>query len=419
MTDLEREIRELLKDDVRSAPPPADRGPAIRRTRRRQVTIAAGGAVGAIVLAATSFAGVRAFVDGDAVVPADRVTTTGPTGPAEPAARPGPGFPAQPEGVPWPTEGWPEGTWPAGVDRTAIDEAVDVAFNDGDDPRVRAVVVVHGGEIVYERYSPNPLDGESTIMPSFSMAKSIASALVGIQVREGMLDVRDPAPVPQWDAGDPRAEITIENLLHMASGLEWVEGHKSGSDLVAAATSGDAAGYAAEHDLVHEPGTEFLYSGGDTFLLARILADALPDGTDLRTFMDAELFDKLGMDPMYLEFDQAGTWLAAYAADTTARNFAKLGLLYLRDGIWDGERILPEGWVEYTRTPSPADPIYGAHWWLDPERPEVLYAVGVFGQVITVDPEHDLTFVTTATDGASDVSLAISEAILDAFAAAE
>jgi CubicO group peptidase (beta-lactamase class C family) len=112
--------------------------------------------------------------------------------------------------------------------------------------------------------------------------------------------------------------------------------------------------------------------------------------------------------------DPTGTWFGAFSADTTTRNFAKFGLLYLRDGVWDGERILPEGWVDYSRTPSVSNPEYGAGWWLDPERPGVFYAIGKYGQAIVVDPEHDLTFVTVATDGS--VSLPVSEAILDAFA---
>jgi CubicO group peptidase (beta-lactamase class C family) len=116
-----------------------------------------------------------------------------------------------------------------------------------------------------------------------------------------------------------------------------------------------------------------------------------------------------------MDFDPSGTWIGAWSAETTARNFAKFGLLYLRDGLWDGDRILPEGWVDYSRTPSETNPEYGAGWWLDLLRPGVFYAVGIDGQVITVDPAHDLTFVTLATD--SQISLPVSEAILDAFAA--
>jgi CubicO group peptidase (beta-lactamase class C family) len=179
--------------------------------------------------------------------------------------------------------------------------------------------------------------------------------------------------------------------------------------------SDDAAAYVAAKPLVHEPGTAFLYSDGNTVVIDRVLADVVGSGHAFREFMRVELLDRIGINRLEMDFDGAGTWLGAWSADTTARNFAKLGLLYLRDGTWDGTRILPEGWVDYSRTPSAANPEYGAGWWLDLLRPEVFYAIGVLGQVIAVDPAHDLTFVTLATD--SQVSLPVGEAILDAFAA--
>jgi len=150
-------------------------------------------------------------------------------------------------------------------------------------------------------------------------------------------------------------------------------------------------------------------------LINRIQAEQVGSGHDFREFMETELLDKIGVNRMETMFDPTGTWFGAISADTTALNFARFGLLYLRDGVWDGERILPEGWVEYTRTPSAANPEYGAGWWLDLERPGVFYAVGIRGQTIAVDPQHDLTFVTLATDSA--ISLPVSEAILNAFAA--
>jgi CubicO group peptidase (beta-lactamase class C family) len=111
---------------------------------------------------------------------------------------------------------------------------------------------------------------------------------------------------------------------------------------------------------------------------------------------------------------RAGTWLGGVSAEATAQDFAKFGLLYLRDGAWGRERILPAGWVEYSRTPSATNREYGAGWWLDPTRPGDLYALGQAGQVIAVAPEHDLTFVLLSTDARS--SLKVSNAILDAFA---
>ena len=156
-----------------------------------------------------------------------------------------------------------------------------------------------------------------------------------------------------------------------------------------------------------------LYFTGNTVVIDRVVADLVGSGHAFREFMCLELLDRIGINRLDMDFDNAGTWLGAWSADTTARNFAKLGLLYLRDGVWDGERILPEGWVNYCRTPSAANPEYGAGWWLDSLRPGVFYAIGVRGQVIAVDPAHDLTFVTLATD--SQASLPVGEAILDAF----
>jgi CubicO group peptidase (beta-lactamase class C family) len=327
-------------------------------------------------------------------------------------------FPAQPEGVPFPTDEWPEGDWPSEVDRAAIDRAADTAFADGAAARVRALVIVQGGELVYEAYSPHPDDGRSAVMPAYSIAKSVTSALVGVAVDGGMIDIDAPAPVPEWSApGDPRGGITTDDLLRMSSGLEWHEDYTDESDLTRLVAADDAAAYAAAKDLAHEPGTAFLYNTGGTVLVDRILADEVGTGQDFRDLAHTELLDKIGIGRMEMAFDDAGTWLGGLSADTNARNMAKFGLLFLRDGAWDGERILPEGWVEYCRTPSDTNPTYGAGWWLDPERPGVFYAVGVRGQTITVDPEHDLTVVQFATD--SDLSLALSEAILDAFAAAD
>jgi len=333
-------------------------------------------------------------------------------------AGPASAFPTQPDGVPFPTKTWPKGDWPTGVDRAVVDEAVDLAFAEGGSKRVRAVVIIHGGKLIYERYSPNREDGPGKIMPSYSIAKSFTSALVGILVREGKLDVYAPAPIPDWSAeSDPRGDITIDDLLRMSSGLRWsgMRYPDPAADLTRMLASEDAAAYVADKRLLHKPGAEFAYNEGNTMLINRIQAEQVGSGHDFREFMETELLDKIGVNRMETMFDPTGTWFGAISADTTALNFARFGLLYLRDGVWDGERILPEGWVEYTRTPSAANPEYGAGWWLDLERPGVFYAVGIRGQTIAVDPQHDLTFVTLATDSA--ISLPVSEAILNAFAA--
>ena len=359
-----------------------------------------------------------ALVMGCAGGPAAAPPTTTPdlTSSTAPEARSG--FPPQPAGVPWPTEEWAEAPWPQGADRLAVDEATDLAFADGAAERVRAVVIVHGGAIVYERYSPNPDDGPSVIMPSYSVAKSVTSAAVGILVRDGRLDPDQPAPVPEWhaDPDDPRQEITVEHMLHMASGMPWRDDFtKEGTEMYELVRSGDAGAYAAAQVPTAPPGTRFTYNSGTSTLLARMVGDAVGnDAGDTRAFLEDELFSKIGMDPVRTRFDGAGTWLGAFSADSTARDFAKFGLLYLRGGEWDGDRILDEDWVERTRTPSPANPEYGAQWWLDSHRPGVFYAIGIRGQVITADPAHDLLIVQLSTVGGPR-PLAQTEAILDAF----
>lgn len=326
-----------------------------------------------------------------------------------------PAFPPQPDGVPWPTEEWSYGDLPSGVDGAAIDAATEVAFNDGDDERVRAVVVVHGGQIVYERYSPNGQDGPSEVMPSFSIAKSVTSAAIGILVGDGLLSLDEPAPVPEWrlDPDDPRADITLGQMLHMSTGLPWDDGlEEEGSTLNQMLAADDMARYAALLEPVAEPGEQFAYSTGTSTLLARTVGDMA--GGDARAFLDDRLFEPIGWSPVRTRTDRAGNWLGGFSADSTATGFAKFGLLYLRGGEWDGEQIVPEEWVEYSRTPSPTEPEYGAHWWVDPLRPGVSYALGFRGQMITVDPMHDLVIVQLSTAGGA-LPRKQTEAILDAF----
>jgi CubicO group peptidase (beta-lactamase class C family) len=258
-------------------------------------------------------------------------------------------------------------------------------------------------------------------MPSYSIAKSVTSAMIGILVRDGGLDVAKPAPVPEWHAaaGDPRATITVEHMLHMATGMEWEDGLQPGTTMSAMLASRDMAAYAAAQTPTSKPGTTFDYNTGTTMLLARILGEVVGGGRDdTRAFMEAELFDKLGMNPVRTSFDAAGTWQGGFSADATARDYARFGLLYLRGGNWDGEHVLPEAWVEFSRTPSPANPEYGAQWWLDPSRPGIFHAIGIRGQVITVDPVHDLVIVQLSTVG-GQLPLDQTEAILRTFAAAD
>ncbi len=309
--------------------------------------------------------------------------------------------PPSPETPELPSGGWPVGEWPNGVDRNAVDAAVDEAFADGGARRVRAIVLVRQGKLVYQRYSTNPADDPDAMMPSYSIAKSITSAAAGLLVGDGKFDVHAPVRAPEWPPGDPRAAITADHLLRMTSGLRWDED----TDISAATRNRDAAAYTAARPLVTPPGSTFVYSTGSTFVLARALQDVVGGGgAALRDYLERELFEPLGMR-VTLTYDDAGNWLGGYGAAATPVDYAKFGELYRLGGEWRGKRILPEDWIAYTREPTAAATYYGAGWWLDPDHPDAFSAQGFEGQQIVVDLEHDLVLVITATDGERSQSL--------------
>lgn len=306
-------------------------------------------------------------------------------------------YPEQPEGVPWPSEEWPTGPLPAGVDQAEVDGIIERAFNP--DPSkegtIDAVLVVQGGRLVVERY--NGWDPEST-HNSWSMAKSITSALVGILVGEGRVDIAEPFPAPEWEApDDPRSAITWDHLLRMSSGLEWTEDYDTAdTDVInTLGPDNDRGGYVAAKPLVAEPGSTFSYSTGTSNLLARGIADIVGRDETLTDWIDAELFDPLGITKVTHSVDRTGVISGGSLIDLRPKDFARFGLLYARGGVWEDHQLLPEGWVDYSRNPTPSDPNleYGAHWWLMPDRPDVFYASGFNGQSISVAPESDLVVV--------------------------
>jgi CubicO group peptidase (beta-lactamase class C family) len=324
-------------------------------------------------------------------------------------------YPEQSPDVPYPTLDWPVGDLPEGVDSAVLDAAVDIAFGADDAvARVRAIVVVQGGEIVYERY--HPLDSPDQATVSWSVAKSFTSAIIGMLIGDGRLELDAPAPVEEWQAaGDPRRAITLEDLLRMSSGLEWEEEYSPQSLPLQMIGAPHAADIPISQELVAEPGTEWEYSTGTTAILADIAADELGGGDALDAYVHERLLDPLGMTSTVLTEDSTGTWLGGLGADSTPRDYAKFGLLFLRDGVWDGERILPEGWVDASRSPSSTNPDYGLQWWMN--GPEGTFAaLGLFGQQIIVSPELDLVIVTTSTAGGDPYTLAND--VYELFAAA-
>ena len=319
-------------------------------------------------------------------------------------------LPAQPAGVDWPTEEWPTGEVSRGVD---LDPLLDEVFDDGG-PLARsfAVLVVHGGRLVAERYQgalehfdrpPTPVTAETTLL-SWSMAKSMLHAVVGMLVADGQLALDAPAAVPEWaDPGDPRHAITLRQLLAMRDGLDFAEDYVDGElsdtiEMLFGAGQADMAHFAADRPLVAPPGTRFNYSSGTSNIISGIVARAVGPGESYARFLHGRLFGPLGMTSADPEFDEAGTWVASSSMYATARDYARFGLLYLRDGVWDGVRLLPAGWVDYGRTwvsedPDDASP-YGAHWWgVAGDTLGTFRASGYEGQSITLCPALDLMVV--------------------------
>jgi CubicO group peptidase (beta-lactamase class C family) len=324
-----------------------------------------------------------------------------------------PSLPPQSADTAWPTQAWPLGELPAGADRAKIGAMLDHAFAaapPADLGRTDAVVVIHRGRLVAERYGPE--FGPDVTCWSWSMAKSITQALVGMAVKDGLIDIHVPADVPEWSApGDPRGAITLDQLLRMSSGLSFVEVYEEGQvsdvrEMLFGAGENDVAGFAAGFPPAHAPGSFWSYSSGATNIISRCFGRALGrSGPSLEAWMRERLFEPLGMTSVLPRFDAAGTFIGSSYCFATPRDFARFGLLYLRDGMWDGERLLPEGWVDYARTPTfqqaeAADSdAYGAHWWIGLAGPGSFSANGYDGQYIVICPDRDLIVVR---NGASE-----------------
>ncbi len=310
-------------------------------------------------------------------------------------------LPAQPANVPWPTREWPTAPLSA-------DHQVQAVIERGYAPEVRepigenqALVIIHRGRLVFERYGET--FGPDVATRSWSMAKSITQALAGIAVLDGKLNMQAPAAVPEWrGAGDPRAAITPDHLLRMASGLQWAEIYlpDQPSDVIPMLFGDgkdDTAVFAASYPLAHAPDTEFYYSSGTTNIVSRLVADAIgARGDSFRAFMRERLFDPLGMTSADPRFDAAGTFIGSSYCFCTPRDFAKFGLLYLRGGEWEGRRLLPADWIEYARTHWGIDPEggpYGAHWWVGTAGAGSFSANGFEGQYIVCCPDRDVIIV--------------------------
>lgn len=308
-------------------------------------------------------------------------------------------------GLPWPTGDL--GAEPSPLPETdvqALSAAVAAGFANPE-WNTRAVVVVQSGSIVAERYAEG-FDA-TTPLTGWSMTKSVTSTLIGIAAGEGHLDISQPAGLPEW-SDDARAQLTVDQLLRMSSGLDFSEVYGAFGDathmlFVAPST----VAYAARSPLAHEPDAVWSYSSGTSNLLQRILRRAVGEES-YHAYPRTALFDRIGMRSAVIEPDAGGDFVGSSFMYATARDWARFGLLHVQDGTWEGERLLPEGWVTYATAPTEAAPRgeYGAQWWLNagspddsqdrrwPELPLDAYdASGFEGQNVLVVPSRDVVIV--------------------------
>jgi CubicO group peptidase (beta-lactamase class C family) len=306
---------------------------------------------------------------------------------------------------PWPTGDRGAAARPRG-DARALAGAFERAFDRrsyGQGSETTAALVVQDGRIVAERYRPD-FDMHSS-QRTWSAAKSIAGTVIGAAVQQGLLRTDAPAPVPEWQSpGDPRRAITLDQLLRMASGLHSDFPGNRTDDLYfgGVAVADQIAGW----PLVAPPGTRFRYANNDTLAAVRALQHVLGDGDESRLFPFRALFWRIGMTRTVPETDWRGHFIMSSQVWTTARDLARLGLLYMNDGSWNGERILPAGWRDYVGRRGPAQPAagegYGATWWTfaaDSGLPrDAIVAQGNRGQYLAVIPSRRLVIVRRGFD---------------------
>ena len=308
--------------------------------------------------------------------------------------------------TPWPMgDLLPATPLPAGLDTARMRQALDTAF--GNPASLTAgVVVVYRDRIVGERYGNGA--GPDMQLESWSMGKSITGTLIGMLIHQGAFKLEDPAPVSEWQKtpGDPRAKIRVIDLMRMSSGLRFSRGSPE-----------DLPGY-HDHDLIYtgaidafqfsvtrepqfSPNTRGRYRNVDVMTLGLLIRDAVRKrGEEYLTWPQRALFDKIGIRRQVLETDPYGNLLLSGYDYGTPRNWARLGMLYLHDGVWNGERLLPEGWTQFVSTPAPAwaDSAYGGMVWVNARGawplPRDAFAFrGAGGQDVYVVPSLQLVVV--------------------------
>ena len=306
---------------------------------------------------------------------------------------------------PWPMGDRPPDDTPAlDIDRARVAKAVELAFGDPE-ALTAAFRVVYKDRIVAERYMPGIT--KDTQLESWSMGKSLTATLFALLVKDGIYRLDQPAPVPEWHSqSDPRAAIRIVDLLHMSSGLRFIatqdpdytpdKGYPDHQFIYTGAV--DAFKYSFAKPLQFPPNTEGRYRNCDPLTIGWLIKQAVTSrGEEYLTFPQRALFDRIGIRRQVLETDPYGNFLLTGYDYGTARNWARLGMLYLQDGMWQGQRLLPEGWTKFVSTAAPAwrRPVYGGLFWINGDGawkiPKTAYfANGAGGQRMFVIPSHNL-----------------------------
>ncbi|WP_442265135.1 serine hydrolase domain-containing protein [Tenacibaculum sp. ZS6-P6] len=305
----------------------------------------------------------------------------------------------------------------AEINYNKLNKAVSDMFNDT--YKTRAFLVVYKDKIIAEKYA----DGfdKNSLLLGWSMTKSLTSTVMGILQCKGKLNVYDKAPFIEW-ANDERKNITIHNLLQMNSGLAWVEDYNSISDVTKMLfLSEDVTKLQLNKPMVGEPNKTWNYSSGTTNVLSAIIRKQFNSHQGYLDFWYEELIDKIGMNSMVVETDMNGNYVGSSYSWATARDWAKFGLLYLKNGQWKGESLFDKDWVDYATTPTPtSDGWYGAQIWLNaggryPDVPKNMYSFnGYQGQNVFVLPDQEMVIVRLGLTKNADVNHFLSE-ILNSF----
>ncbi len=329
-------------------------------------------------------------------------------------------LPENPDTIDWPMGDRVSDTIPAGLNMAKLNTAIANSFVDTI-PRKGsfAVAVVYKGQLVAENYADG-FSAENKYL-SWSMAKSFTNALTGIMVKKGMLDINEPMKIAEWQEDDRKA-ITLNNLMHMNSGLEWNEDYGNNSDVNTMLHKvADMGAYTINKPLAVKPDSLWVYSSGATNVVCKYIRQVMDNDQEYYQLPRKELFNKIGMTSAVFEIDASGTFVGSSYLYATMRDYARFGLLYMNEGNWLGEQILPTGWVDYTtQVANGSNGQYGAFFWLNqsqkdyPDVPKDMYCCrGHDGQYIYIIPSKDLVVVRTgfSKKGEFDYNLFLKEII--------